>query len=87
MSQSAKKKKQKQRLVSRPRIEIEPINQEILDSIGHPNVWTPKKEDIWIDELRKLSSGEIYTRFPPCKKPPNVRKRGKALGWGDNIVP
>ncbi len=65
----------------------ESLNQEILDSIGSPNSWTPEVEDIWIKELQKLSSGEIYKRFPPIKKPPNVRKRPKGSGWGDKIIP
>lgn len=60
----------------------EPPNQEILDSIGSPNSWTPKIEDAWLKELRKISAVEIYQRFPPMRKPPNVRKRGSSFGWG-----
>ncbi len=52
-------------------------NQEILDSIGSPNAWTPTVEDAWLQELGKLRAGEIYRRFPPFKKPGNVRRRGK----------
>jgi hypothetical protein len=55
-------------------------NQEILDSIGNPNAWTPEVEDRWLKELRKIPAGEIYRRYPPLKKPMNVRKRGKTYG-------
>ena len=65
---------------------IDPPNQEILDSIGSPNVWTPKIEDAWLKELRKISTREIYQRFQPLKKPPSVRKRGRGSGWGNNNV-
>jgi hypothetical protein len=75
-----KNKKEKQRELTK----IEPINKDILDSIGSPNIWTPKTEDAWLKELRKMSTGEIYRRFPPLKKPMNVRKRGKGSGWGKN---
>lgn len=74
---------------NQPKITIkkEPLDQEILDSIGNPNAWTPEREDIWINELQKLSASEIYKRFPPMKKPPNVRKRAKGSGWGEQIIP
>lgn len=84
MGQTEKKKKQKQKKIQgRERIKIDPPNQEILDSIGSPNAWTPKAEDAWLQELRKITTEEIYRRFPPYKKPPNVRKRGKNNVWGD----
>ena len=67
-------------------IEVDPPSQEILDSIGSPNAWTPDIEDAWLRELSKISAGEIYRRFPPIKKPPSVRKRGKSSGWGDSNV-
>lgn len=57
-------------------------NQAILDFIGSPNAWTPKIEDVWLKELRKLSAIDIYRRFPPIKKPPNVGRRGRNYGWG-----
>jgi len=69
---SRKDKKQKQRELAK----IEPINKDILDSIGSPNIWTQKTEDAWLKELRKMSVGEIYRRFPPMKKPSNVGRRG-----------
>lgn len=84
MGQTEKKKKQKQKIQRREHIKIEPPDQEILDSIGSPNAWTPKAEDAWLQELGKITTEEIYRRFPPYKKPPNVRKRGKSNGWGDN---
>lgn len=59
-------------------------NQEILDSIGNPNVWTPEVEDAWLKELQKVPTGEIYKRFPPLRKPPNVSRRGRSYGWGDS---
>lgn len=59
--------------------QTKPPNQEILDSIGSPNVWTPQKEDAWLEELRNIPAIEIYRRFPPMKKPPNVRSRGKSF--------
>jgi len=62
-------------------MEKEKPDQTILDSIGSPNVWTPAKEDAWHEQLNKLSSGAIYQRFPPLKKPGNVRRRGKSSGW------
>lgn len=85
MSQSEKKKKKKQKrqIQERERSEIEPPDQEVLDSIGSPNVWTPDAEDAWLEELRKITAREIYSRFPPMKKPPSVRNRGKGNGWGD----
>ena len=79
MSQTEKKKKQRRR----ERIKTEPPNPEILDLIGSPNAWTPQIEDAWLNELDKIPAGEIYRRFPPIKKPPSVRKRGKGNGWGD----
>ncbi len=85
MSRSEKKRKQAQREQRRERIKIDPPNQEILDSIGSPNVWTPKKENAWLNELCNLSAEEIYRRFPPMRKPPNVQKRGKGSGWGDHV--
>ncbi len=77
MGRKEKQKKQQ-------KAKVDPPNQEILDSIGNPNVWTPEVEDAWMKELRKVPSGEIYRRFPPLRKPPNVGKRGKNYGWGDN---
>ncbi len=59
----------------------EPINVEVLNSIGSPNTWTPEKETAWLMELRKLSAGEIYQLFPPLRKPPNVRKCSRRVGW------
>jgi len=58
-------------------------DQGVLDSLGSPNAWTPHAEDRWIEELGKLSGADIYRRFPPIKKPPNVRKRGKTYHWGN----
>jgi len=87
MSQTRKKKKQQQKLQPRDKIKKEPLDQVVLDSIGSPNAWTPAREDAWINELQKLSAGEIYRRFPPMKKPPSARKKAKGSGWGDNIIP
>lgn len=84
MGQSEKKRK-KRRIQERERAEIELPDQEILDSIGSPNVWTPDAEDAWLEELRKISTAEIYRRFPPMRKPPNVRSRGKGSGWVDDV--
>ncbi len=81
MSFSDKKKKKQHK---KDQIKVDPPNQEILDSIGNPNVWTPKTEDAWINELHRIPNGEISRRFPPMKKPGNVAKRGKNYGWGDN---
>ena len=64
------------------KIKADPPDQTILDSIGSPNAWTPKIEDAWLQELRKISAAEVYRRFPPIRKPPNVGKRGKGSGWG-----
>jgi hypothetical protein len=83
MSQSAKKKKQQRRIKERELVKVDPPDQRILDSIGSPNVWTPETESAWLEELKKVSTEEIYRRFPPMKKPGNVRKRGKSIGWGD----
>jgi len=55
---------------------VEPLNPQIADLIGNPNVWTPEVEDVWHEELKKMTAVEIYSRFPPIKKPPNVRRRG-----------
>lgn len=77
MNKKEKKKKHQE-------VKVDPPNQEILDSIGHPNVWTPAVEDAWLKELQKVPAGEIYRRFPPLRKPPNVGKRGKNYGWGDS---
>lgn len=82
MGQS-QKNKQKRRIQEREMVELEPPDQEILDSIGSPNVWTPKTEDAWLEELRKITAREIYSRFPPMKKPPSVRNRGKGSSWGE----
>jgi len=59
-----------------------PPNQAVLDLIGNPNPWTPAIEKQWLSELGNLSTGEIYSRFPPLRKPPNVGKRGRTRGWG-----
>lgn len=86
MGHNKKKKHQKQIIKEQKPVKREPPNQEVLDSIGSPNAWTPDAEDAWLKELRKIPEGEIYSRFPPMKKPPNVRKRGKGSGWGDSNV-
>lgn len=72
------KKKQKSRTIDTVSIDKKPPDQDILDSIGSPNVWTPSREDAWLRELKGISAGEIYRRFPPIKKPGNVAYRGKA---------
>lgn len=77
-------KKKQRRVQERERVKRDPPNQEVLDSIGSPNAWTPKTEDAWLNELNKIPNGEVSRRFPPCKKPPSVRKRGGSSGWGDN---
>ena len=84
MSQSSKKKKQRRRVQEREQVDREPLDQDVLDSIGSPNAWTPEAENAWLKELRKIPAGEIYSRFPPIKKPPSVRKRGTGSGWGDS---
>lgn len=76
----SKKEKNKQH----QKTKVDLPDKEILDSIGNPNVWTPEKEDAWLKELKKVPAGEIYRRFPPLRKPPNVSKRGKSYGWGGN---
>jgi hypothetical protein len=85
MAQSDKKRKQQKKVQKREQTKVEPPDQAILDSIGSPNVWTPKIEDAWLEELRGIPAGDIYRKFPPLKKPPSVRKRGqtKGSGWGD----
>jgi len=80
MGQSKKNRKQRRRPQERERAKPELPDQEVLDSIGSPNVWTPKAEDAWLKELRKISAGEIYRKFPPMRKPKNVGKRGKSSG-------
>lgn len=80
MSSSNKSKKQKRQIKYREIAKIDPPNQTILDSIGSPNAWTPKLEDTWLNELKKITAVEIYRRFPPMKKPGNVSKRGKSYG-------
>lgn len=71
-----RKRKQK----NREFIEQEPPDQKILDLIGSPNPWTPEIEDTWLGELGKISAKEIYSMFPPIKKPSNVALRGKSSG-------
>lgn len=83
MSKKKKKKQQSRKNEATP-IGNKPPDQEVLDSIGSPNAWTPSHEDAWLKELRGISAGEIYRRFPPIKKPPNVGRRGKGSGWGEN---
>lgn len=82
---SSKKKKQNNKIQyeRQEKPKREPPNQKILDSIGSPNVWTPESEDAWHEELRGISTGEIYRRFPPIKKPGSVGRRGKNNGWGE----
>lgn len=80
MGQTRKKRKLQRRIQERDRIKVDPPDQGILNLIGSPNAWTPKIEDAWLEELCKISAGEIYRRFPPMRKPPNVRKRGKSYG-------
>ncbi len=79
MSQSSKKKKQRQRTQEKEReqVKVDPPDQVVLDSIGSPNVWTPEVENAWLEELHKITAGEIYRRFPPFKKPKNVSLKGK----------
>lgn len=74
MSKKAKQDVQRRRV---QQIKSEPPNQEILDSIGSPNAWTPEAEDAWLEELRKIPARIIHQRFPPMKKPSNVSRRGK----------
>jgi hypothetical protein len=76
MSRSDKKKKQQQVVVKQDLISRKPPNQKVLDSIGSPNVWTPKLEDAWLLELNNIPMVDIWRRFPPMKKPGNVRSRG-----------
>lgn len=71
MGSNDKNRKQQRR----EQTKVDPPDQRILDSIGSPNAWTPEIEEAWINELRKVPAKEIYRRFPPFKKPPNVRKR------------
>ncbi len=52
------------------------VNQTILDLIDSPNAWTPERENAWMEEVGNLTAGEIYSRYPPMKKPPNVSRRG-----------
>lgn len=52
------------------------VDQAKLDLIDSPNAWTPEREDAWMEEVGNLTSMEIYTRYPPMKKPPNVSRRG-----------
>ncbi len=85
LSEKKKRQRTKKREQKQNKAKTDPPNQEILDSIGSPNAWTPAMEDAWLLELRNISTEEIYRRFPPCKKPPSVRKRGKSNGWGDNV--
>ena len=59
------------------------LNKEVLNSVCSPNVWTPKSEDAWHRELNKITAGEIYSKFPPLKKPGNVSRRGRNYGWGN----
>ncbi|KKN70882.1 hypothetical protein LCGC14_0426680 [marine sediment metagenome] len=83
MGQSRKRKKQLQRermIQHRGGTEMPPPDQDILNSIGSPNAWTPAVEDAWLKELHKIPVGEIYSRFPPMKKPGNVSLRGKNNG-------
>lgn len=51
-------------------------NQNILDSIGSPNAWTPQAEDAWHNELRKMTNQQIENRFLPSQKLPHTRRRG-----------
>ena len=83
MGRSAKNKRQRQqrRHIEKP----DPPDQRILDSIGSPNAWTPKDEDAWLEEIKKMTVGDIYTRFPPMKKPPSVRNRASGSGWGSSV--
>ena len=78
----SKKKKQTQRINKQEPTKQEPPDQEMLCLIGNPNAWTPKVEDDWLKELRKISAGEIHRRFPPIRKPPSVLKRSSGSGWG-----
>jgi len=81
MSQSKKKRKQQDRVHrKRERVKTDPPNQAIIDSIGSPNAWTLKIADAWLRELGKISAVEIYSRFPPLRKPQNVSLRGKNHG-------
>lgn len=82
MGQSNKKKKQRRKEQRRESSKSDLPDQHVLDSIGSPNAWTPKTEDAWLEELHKINAGEIYRRFPPMRKPPNVGRRGKNYGWG-----
>lgn len=84
MSKKSKQRAQRRRVQYDQRTKPEPPDQEILDSIGSPNAWTPEAEDAWLKELRKIPSGKIHQQFPPVKKPSSVRKRGSGSGWGDN---
>ena len=79
MGTSKKKYKQKQQNQRRKYPKDDPPNQKVLDSIGHPNTWTPETEDAWIKELRNIPDGEIHKRFPPMKKPGNVGRRGQGV--------
>ena len=56
------------------------FDQDILDLIGSPNVWTPLIENKWLKELTGMSAVEIYIRYPPMKKPSHIKSKGKNYG-------
>ncbi len=57
----------------------EEVDEEILSSISDPNPWTPEREDKWL----KQPASALIKRFPPMSKPPHVKRRKGASGWGD----
>lgn len=76
MGRTSKKKRQR----CQKFVEIknpDPPDAKVLDSIGSPNVWTPKKEEEWLNEIMKMHPNEVSRRYPSMKKPPNVSRRGK----------
>ena len=77
-------KKNRKKIKRREYERKEPINHRVLNSINSPNPWTPEVEDAWLKELYKISASEIYTQFPPIRKPPHISRRSKSYGFGYN---
>ncbi len=80
MGLTTRKKRQQKKRRSNKRINYGKVDQAILDSINSPNIWTPEKENAWLSELHNIPVCEIYSRFPPLRKPPSVRKRSSGTG-------
>lgn len=77
-----KRKDNKNKKNRREKQERKPVDKDKLYLISTSDVWTPKMEDEWLEELSSQTTKEIYEKFPSGPKPRHVKLSGKRIGGG-----